>query len=156
MVSRVGSAVYVPGWVVVVPPRGSTMRLDKKLAPDGCTVLLCENHNPLRAWLHKAHRSGGIAWTADQAYALVDALECGDRTTVAELAAEGLPRRQADPPLVGPPTMPRPSPTQASYTGSHAGSDATPSGLTAADADQARRDSTAHHGGATIDSGLRQ
>lgn len=97
MVSRVGSAAYVPGLVVVVPPRGSTMRLDKKSAPDGCTVLLCENHNPLRAWFHRAHRSGGIAWTADQAYALVDALEFGDRTTVAELAAEGFPRRRVEP-----------------------------------------------------------
>lgn len=105
VISRVGSAVYVPGLVVVVPPRGSTMRLDKKSAPDGCNVLLCENHNPLRAWFHRAHRSGGIAWTAEHAYALVDALECGDRTTVAELAAEGFPLGRGEPlPAVSPPT----------------------------------------------------
>jgi hypothetical protein len=36
----------------------------------------------------------GIAWTAEHAYASVDVLECGDRTTVAELAAEGFPRKQ--------------------------------------------------------------
>ncbi|MEU4311294.1 hypothetical protein [Nocardia sp. NPDC024068] len=69
VVSRVGSAVYVPGLVVVVPPRGSAMRLDKKSAPDGCNVLPCEDHNPLRAWFHRAHRSGGIAWPAKQACA---------------------------------------------------------------------------------------
>ncbi|MGW1742051.1 NERD domain-containing protein [Nocardia sp. NPDC001965] len=112
VVSRVGSGVYVPGLVVVVPPRNSTMRLDKRSAPDGCAVLLCENHSPLRAWFHRAHRSGSIAWTAEQAYALVDALECGDRITVAELAAEGFPRRQAAPSPAASPTMPRSSPAR--------------------------------------------
>jgi hypothetical protein len=47
VVSRVGSVVYVPGLVVVVPPRGSTMRLDKKSAPDAAlcccarTIIRC-------------------------------------------------------------------------------------------------------------------
>lgn len=91
MVNQVGGTAYVRALVVVVPPRRSNMRLEKKSAPDGCHVLLCENHSPLRAYFHSAHSHGDIVWTTDQAYALIDALESGVRTTVDELAANSCP-----------------------------------------------------------------
>lgn len=83
---------FVKGLVVVVPPRGTTLRLEKKSTPpQGCDVLLCGTQNPLRAWFHRAHHRSAVVWTAEQAYALVDALEYGGRTTVAALADEGFP-----------------------------------------------------------------
>lgn len=110
VVDQVGGTAYVRGLVVVVPPRRSNMKLEKRSAPDGCHVLLCENHNPLRAWFHNAHRQGDIVWTAEQAYALIDALECGDRTTVDALAEEGFPRQHAHTLLTAPPPVPKPAP----------------------------------------------
>lgn len=89
--ARAGGPAFVTGLVVVVPPRGSTLRLDKKSAPQGCDVLLCNTQNPLRAWFHRAHHRSAVVWTAEQAYALIEALEHGDSTTVADLAAEGFP-----------------------------------------------------------------
>ncbi|MBF6352170.1 MULTISPECIES: nuclease-related domain-containing protein [Nocardia] len=89
--ARAGGPAFVTGLVVVVPPRGSTLRLDKKSAPQGCDVLLCNTQNPLRAWFHRAHHRAAVVWTAEQAYALLEALEHGDSTTVAGLAAAGFP-----------------------------------------------------------------
>ena len=89
---QVGGSAFVTGLVIVVPPRGSTMRLEKKSAPPpGCDVLLCNTQNPLRAWFHRAHHRSAVVWTAEQAYAVIEALEYGDRTTIAELAEEGFP-----------------------------------------------------------------
>ncbi|MEV3960289.1 nuclease-related domain-containing protein [Nocardia sp. NPDC050193] len=89
---QVGGSAFVTGLVVVLPPRGSTMRLEKKSAPPpGCDVLLCNTQNPLRAWFHRAHHRSAVVWTAEQAYAVIDALEYGDRTTIAELADAGFP-----------------------------------------------------------------
>ncbi|WP_043740920.1 nuclease-related domain-containing protein [Nocardia carnea] len=89
--ARAGGPAFVTGLVVVVPPRGSNLRLDKKSAPQGCDVLLCNTQNPLRAWFHRAHHRAAVVWTAEQAYALIEALEHGDSTSVAGLAAEGFP-----------------------------------------------------------------
>ncbi|WP_280420831.1 nuclease-related domain-containing protein [Nocardia carnea] len=89
--ARAGGPAFVTGLVVVVPPRGSNLRLDKKSAPQGCDVLLCNTQNPLRAWFHRAHHRSAVVWTAEQAYALIEALEHGDSTTVDGLAAEGFP-----------------------------------------------------------------
>lgn len=89
--AKAGGPAFVTGLVVVVPPRGSTLRLDKKSAPQGCDVLLCNTQNPLRAWFHRAHHRSAVVWTAEQAYALLETLEHGDSTTVAGLAAEGFP-----------------------------------------------------------------
>ncbi|MEU4841722.1 nuclease-related domain-containing protein [Nocardia testacea] len=108
VVNQVGGTAYVRALVVVVPPRRSNMRLEKKSAPDGCHVLLCENHSPLRAYFHGAHSQGDIVWTAEQAYALIDALESGDRTTIDELAVEGFPRQQDNPLPAAPPPVSRP------------------------------------------------
>ncbi|MFD4405076.1 nuclease-related domain-containing protein [Nocardia sp. NPDC058499] len=89
--ARAGGPAFVTGLVVVVPPRGSKLRLDKRSAPQGCDVLLCTTQNPLRAWFHRAHHRAAVVWTAEQAYALIEALEHGDSTSVAGLAAEGFP-----------------------------------------------------------------
>ncbi|NKY57475.1 nuclease-related domain-containing protein [Nocardia flavorosea] len=89
--ARAGGPAFVTGLVIVVPPRGSNLRLDKRSAPQGCDVLLCNTQNPLRAWFHRAHHRAAVVWTAEQAYALLEALEHGDSTSVAELAAEGFP-----------------------------------------------------------------
>ncbi|MGW6331317.1 NERD domain-containing protein [Nocardia rhamnosiphila] len=109
---QVGGSAFVTGLVVVLPPRGSTMRLEKKSAPPpGCDVLLCNTQNPLRAWFHRAHHRSAVVWTAEQAYAVIEALEYGDRTTIAELAEEGFPLDSALPavePL--PPSAPDPVP----------------------------------------------
>ncbi|MGI5219637.1 NERD domain-containing protein [Nocardia sp. CA-290969] len=105
--ARAGGPTFVSGLVVVVPPRETTLRLDKKSAPQGCDVLVCNNQNPLRAWFHRAHHRAAVVWTAEQAYALVDALEHGGSTTVADLAHEGFPldapARSAAPPDRGEP-----------------------------------------------------
>ncbi|WP_459545666.1 nuclease-related domain-containing protein [Nocardia sp. X0981] len=91
-IRQVGGSAFVTGLVLVVPPRESTMRLEKKSAPpQGCDVLLCDTPNPLRAWFHRAHHRSAVVWTAEQAYALIEALEFGDRITVTELAEEGFP-----------------------------------------------------------------
>ncbi|MGW1739448.1 nuclease-related domain-containing protein [Nocardia sp. NPDC001965] len=103
---QVGGSAFVTGLVVVVPPRGSTMRLEKKSAPPpGCDVLLCNTQNPLRAWFHRAHHRSAVVWTAEQAYAVIEALEYGDRTTIAELAEEGFPL-DSSLPAVEPPAVP--------------------------------------------------
>ncbi|MGV9923032.1 nuclease-related domain-containing protein [Nocardia rhamnosiphila] len=111
---QVGGSAFVTGLVVVLPPRGSTMRLEKKSAPPpGCDVLLCNTQNPLRAWFHRAHHRSAVVWTAEQAYAVIEALEYGDRTTIAELAEEGFPLDSALPaiePLPLPPSAPDPVP----------------------------------------------
>ncbi|MEU1983145.1 NERD domain-containing protein [Nocardia sp. NPDC019395] len=106
--AKAGGPTFVTGLVVVVPPRESTLRLDKKSAPQGCDVLLCNTQNPLRAWFHRAHHRSAVVWTAEQAYALVDALEHGDSTTVDGLAAEGFPLEMPAPPAVLPPEDPPP------------------------------------------------
>ncbi|WP_280415833.1 nuclease-related domain-containing protein [Nocardia carnea] len=106
--ARAGGPAFVTGLVVVVPPRGSKLRLDKRSAPQGCDVLLCNTQNPLRAWFHRAHHRAAVVWTAEQAYALIEALEHGDSTSVAGLAAEGFPMEapaQPSAPLTaGPPS----------------------------------------------------
>ncbi|MGW5388257.1 nuclease-related domain-containing protein [Nocardia sp. NPDC003963] len=111
---QVGGSAFVTGLVVVVPPRGSTMRLEKKSAPPpGCDVLLCNTQNPLRAWFHRAHHRSAVVWTAEQAYAVIEALEYGDRTTIAELADEGFPLDSSLPavePLPVPAALPAPAP----------------------------------------------
>ncbi|MEV0042076.1 nuclease-related domain-containing protein [Nocardia rhamnosiphila] len=111
---QVGGSAFVTGLVVVLPPRGSTMRLEKKSAPPpGCDVLLCNTQNPLRAWFHRAHHRSAVVWTAEQAYAVIEALEYGDRTTISELAEEGFPLDSALPaiePLPLPPSAPDPVP----------------------------------------------
>ncbi|WP_280406581.1 nuclease-related domain-containing protein [Nocardia carnea] len=89
--ARAGGPTFVSGLAVVVPPRETTLRLDKKSAPQGCDVLLCNTQNPLRAWFHRAHHRAAVVWTAEQAYALIEALEHGGSTTVADLAHEGFP-----------------------------------------------------------------
>lgn len=89
--ARAGGPTFVSGLVVVVPPREALLRLDKKSAPQGCDVLVCNTQNPLRAWFHRAHHRAAVVWTAEQAYALVEALEHGGSTTVADLAHEGFP-----------------------------------------------------------------
>ncbi|NUS94930.1 MAG: NERD domain-containing protein, partial [Nocardia sp.] len=112
---QVGGTAFVTGLVVVVPPRGSTMRLEKKSAPPpGCDVLLCNTQNPLRAWFHRAHHRSAVVWTAEQAYAVIEALEYGDRTTIAELAEEGFPLDSSLPavePVAVPAVPPAPTPT---------------------------------------------
>lgn len=111
---QVGGSAFVTGLVVVLPPRGSTMRLEKKSAPPpGCDVLLCNTQNPLRAWFHRAHHRSAVVWTAEQAYAVIEELEYGDRTTIAELAEAGFPVDSTLPaieptPLV--PSAPEPAP----------------------------------------------
>lgn len=91
-IEQVGGSAFVTGLVLVVPPRESTLRLEKKSAPpQGCDVLLCDTQKPLRAWFHRAHHRSAVVWTAEQAYALIEALEHGGRTTIAELAEEGFP-----------------------------------------------------------------
>ena len=100
--ARAGGPAFVTGLVVVVPPRGSNLRLDKKSAPQGCDVLLCNTQNPLRAWFHRAHHRAAVVWTAEQAYALIEALEHGDSTSVAGLAAEGFPMEAPSPPAATP------------------------------------------------------
>ncbi|WP_063035975.1 nuclease-related domain-containing protein [Nocardia grenadensis] len=111
---QVGGSAFVTGLVVVLPPRGSTMRLEKKSAPPpGCDVLLCNTQNPLRAWFHRAHHRSAVVWTAEQAYAVIEALEYGDRTTIAELADAGFPLDSALPavePIPLPPSAPDPVP----------------------------------------------
>ncbi|MFQ6226443.1 nuclease-related domain-containing protein [Nocardia sp. NPDC002869] len=109
---QVGGSAFVTGLVVVLPPRGSTMRLEKKSAPPpGCDVLLCNTQNPLRAWFHRAHHRSAVVWTAEQAYAVIEALEYGDRTTIAELAEEGFPLDSALPAIEPlPPYAPDPVP----------------------------------------------
>ncbi|WP_327152352.1 nuclease-related domain-containing protein [Nocardia sp. NBC_01329] len=111
---QVGGSAFVTGLVVVVPPRGSTMRLEKKSAPPpGCDVLLCNTQNPLRAWFHRAHHRSAVVWTAEQAYAVVEALEYGERITIAELAEEGFPLDSTLPavePLPVPAALPAPVP----------------------------------------------
>ncbi|WP_229718870.1 nuclease-related domain-containing protein [Nocardia jinanensis] len=111
---QAGGSAFVTGLVVVVPPRGSTMRLEKKSAPPpGCDVLLCNTQNPLRAWFHRAHHRSAVVWTAEQAYAVIEALEYGDRTTIAELAEEGFPLDSSLPavePLPVPAALPAPDP----------------------------------------------
>ncbi|MEV0108172.1 NERD domain-containing protein [Nocardia sp. NPDC050799] len=109
---QVGGSAFVTGLVVVLPPRGSTMRLEKKSAPPpGCDVLLCNTQNPLRAWFHRAHHRSAVVWTAEQAYAVIEALEYGDRTTIAELAEEGFPLDSALPAIEPlPPSAPDPVP----------------------------------------------
>lgn len=89
--AQAGGPAFVTGLVVVVPPRGSQLRLDKKSAPQGCDVLLCTTQNPLRAWFHRAHHRSAVVWTAEQAYALIEALEHGDSITVEALTEEGFP-----------------------------------------------------------------
>lgn len=112
---QVGGSAFVTGLVVVLPPRGSTMRLEKKSAPPpGCDVLLCNTQNPLRAWFHRAHHRSAVVWTAEQAYAVIEALEYGDRTTIAELAEEGFPLDSAMPAIEPlPPSAPDPVPDPA-------------------------------------------
>ncbi|MEU4311403.1 NERD domain-containing protein [Nocardia sp. NPDC024068] len=117
---------FISGLVVVVPPRGSAMRLEKKSAPpQGCDVLLCGTQNPLRAWFHRAHHRSAVVWTAEQAYALVEALEYGGRTTVAALADEGFPLESALP-APSSPTPISPAPESAAAAGS--GESASPPG----------------------------
>ncbi|MET8796716.1 NERD domain-containing protein [Nocardia sp. NPDC004568] len=115
---QVGGSAFITGLVVVLPPRGSTMRLEKKSAPPpGCDVLLCNTQNPLRAWFHRAHHRSAVVWTAEQAYAVIEALEYGDRTTIAELAEEGFPLDSSLPaiePIPLPPSVPDPAPTRES------------------------------------------
>lgn len=114
---QVGGSAFVTGLVVVLPPRGSTMRLEKKSAPPpGCDVLLCNTQNPLRAWFHRAHHRSAVVWTAEQAYAVIEALEYGDRTTIAELAEAGFPLDSTLPaiePIPLPPSTPDPVPAPA-------------------------------------------
>ncbi|MGA6206088.1 nuclease-related domain-containing protein [Nocardia testacea] len=113
---QVGGSAFVTGLVVVLPPRGSTMRLEKKSAPPpGCDVLLCNTQNPLRAWFHRAHHRSAVVWTAEQAYAVIEELEYGDRTTIAELAEAGFPLDSALPaiePMPLAPSAPEPAPVR--------------------------------------------
>lgn len=114
--ARAGGPAFVTGLVVVVPPRGSKLRLDKRSAPQGCDVLLCNTQNPLRAWFHRAHHRAAVVWTAEQAYALIEALEHGDSTSVAGLAAEGFPMEAPPQPSALPGPAGPPSETAAPVT----------------------------------------
>lgn len=109
-IEQVGGSAFVTGLVLVVPPRDSTLRLEKKSTPPpGCDVLLCDTQKPLRAWFHRAHHRSAVVWTAEQAYALIETLEYGGRTTIAELAEEGFPREST--PLPDTPAAPaKPTP----------------------------------------------
>ncbi|MFI5720566.1 NERD domain-containing protein [Nocardia sp. NPDC051750] len=100
--AQVGGPTFVSGLVVVIPPRETLMRLDKKSAPQGCDVLMCNTQNPLRAWFHRAHHRAAVVWTAEQAYAVVEALEHGGSTTVAELAEAGFPLESPTRPTTSP------------------------------------------------------
>ncbi len=75
------------GVVLLVPPRGSTVRLDVVTAPPGCDVVI--GHDGLRLWLHRATRRREPIWTAERVHALLTDLNLGAQVTVAQLLDQG-------------------------------------------------------------------
>lgn len=95
LAKQLGIDAFVSGLVLVLPHPGCTLALAKTDLRTGIDVVV-GNPGDLRAWFHTTVNRRA-SWDAEQAHAVLTALNFGHAVTVYDLIAEGFPGQAAQP-----------------------------------------------------------